>query len=168
MLSLPPSVRLFVATQPVDGRKGVVGLMVIVRDVFGQDPLLCGGLLFIFFSMRRERIRSLAVVDGVGHRVATLDRLSPMAEPTLKDVLNAITKMEARLEAKIEAVRGEVEGVRADVATHRKETATGFDDLDDELAKHSERTHRKLEARIERLEKRSAPKKVSARPLRRR
>jgi transposase len=55
MLSLPPSVRLFVATQPVDGRKGADSLMVIVRDVFGQDPL--SGHLFIFFSKRRERIR---------------------------------------------------------------------------------------------------------------
>jgi transposase len=55
MLSLPPSVRLFVATQPVDGRKGADSLMVIVRDVFGQDPL--SGHLFIFFSKRCERIR---------------------------------------------------------------------------------------------------------------
>jgi transposase len=55
MLSLPPSVRLFVATQPVDGRKGADSLMVIVRDIFGQDPL--SGHLFIFFSKRRERIR---------------------------------------------------------------------------------------------------------------
>ena len=55
MLSLPPSVRLFVATQPVDGRKGADSLMVIVRDVFGQDPL--SGHLFIFFSMRRDRVR---------------------------------------------------------------------------------------------------------------
>ena len=30
MLSLPPSVRLFVATQPVDGRKGADSLMVCV------------------------------------------------------------------------------------------------------------------------------------------
>lgn len=55
MLSLPPSVRLFVATQPVDGRKGVDSLMVIVRDIFGHDPL--SGHLFIFFSMRRDRVR---------------------------------------------------------------------------------------------------------------
>jgi transposase len=55
MLSLPPSVRLFVATQPVDGRKGADSLMVIVRDVFGHDPL--SGHLFIFFSMRRDRVR---------------------------------------------------------------------------------------------------------------
>ena len=55
MLSLPPSVRLFVATQPVDGRKGADSLMVVVRDVFGHDPL--GGHLFVFFSRRRERVR---------------------------------------------------------------------------------------------------------------
>jgi transposase len=55
MLSLPPSVRLFVATQPVDGRKGADSLMVIVRDVFEQDPL--SGHLFIFFSKRCERVR---------------------------------------------------------------------------------------------------------------
>jgi transposase len=55
MLILPPSVRLFVATEPVDGRKGADSLMVIVRDVFGHDPL--SGHLFIFFSMRRDRVR---------------------------------------------------------------------------------------------------------------
>jgi len=55
MLSLPPSFRLFVATQPVDGRKGADSLMVIVRDVFGHDPL--SGHLFIFFSKRLDRVR---------------------------------------------------------------------------------------------------------------
>lgn len=55
MLSLPPSVRVYAATQPVDGRKGVDSLMVIVRDVFGHDPL--GGHLFVFFSKRCDRVR---------------------------------------------------------------------------------------------------------------
>jgi transposase len=55
VLSLPPSVRLFVATQPVDGRKRADSLMVIVRDVFKQDPL--SGHLFIFFSKRCDRVR---------------------------------------------------------------------------------------------------------------
>jgi transposase len=55
MLSLPPSVRLFVATQPVDGRKGPDSLMVLVREAFGQDPL--SGHLFIFFSKRCDRVR---------------------------------------------------------------------------------------------------------------
>jgi transposase len=55
VLSLPPSVRVFVATQSVDGRKGADSLMVIVRDVFRHDPL--GGHLFVFFSKRADRVR---------------------------------------------------------------------------------------------------------------
>ena len=55
MLSLPPSVRLFVATQPVDGRKGPDSLMALVRDVFRLDPL--SGHLFVFFSKRCDRVR---------------------------------------------------------------------------------------------------------------
>jgi len=55
MLSLPPSVRVFLATQPVDGRKGPDSLMTIVRDIFGEDPL-CGHL-FVFFSKRCDRVR---------------------------------------------------------------------------------------------------------------
>lgn len=43
MLSLPPSVRLFLATCSVDGRKGADSLVAIVRSVFAHDPLLCGG-----------------------------------------------------------------------------------------------------------------------------
>jgi transposase len=55
MLSLPPSVRIFVATQPVDGRKGVDSLMAIVRSAFAEDPL--SGHLFVFFSRRCDRVR---------------------------------------------------------------------------------------------------------------
>jgi transposase len=55
VLSLPPSVRLFVATEPVDGRKGADSLIVIVRDVYRHDPLT--GHLFVFFSKRRDRVR---------------------------------------------------------------------------------------------------------------
>jgi transposase len=55
MLSLPPSVRVFVATQPVDGRKGADSLMAIVRDLLGHDPL--SGHLYVFFSRRCDRVR---------------------------------------------------------------------------------------------------------------
>jgi transposase len=55
VLSLPPSVRVFVATQPVDGRKGADSLMVLVRDVLRLDPL--SGHLFVFFSKRLDRVR---------------------------------------------------------------------------------------------------------------
>lgn len=55
MLSLPPSVRVFVATQAIDGRKGADSLMAIVRDLLGHDPL--SGHLYVFFSRRCDRVR---------------------------------------------------------------------------------------------------------------
>jgi transposase len=55
MLSLPPSVRVFVATQPIDGRKGADSLMAIVRDLLGHDPL--SGHLYVFFSRRCDGVR---------------------------------------------------------------------------------------------------------------
>ena len=55
MLSLPPSVRIFLATQPVDGRKGVDSLATLVSNAFALDPL--SGHLFVFFSRRRDRVR---------------------------------------------------------------------------------------------------------------
>jgi hypothetical protein len=48
-------VRIFVATQPVDGRKGVDSLATIVSNAFALDPL--SGHLFVFFSRRRDRVR---------------------------------------------------------------------------------------------------------------
>jgi hypothetical protein len=89
-----------------------------------------------------------------------------MAEPTLKDVLNAISKLATNEElAKLDT---KVDELRADMKNRFDAVDKRFDDLDEELEKHASRAHRDLDARIGRLEKRSAPKKVSARPLRRR
>lgn len=55
MFNLPPSVRLFIAAQLVDGRKGPDSLMTLVRDVLGQD--IFDGHLFVFFTRRRDRVR---------------------------------------------------------------------------------------------------------------
>lgn len=57
MLSLPPSVRIFIAKGPVDGRKGADGLSVLVRSAFHHDPL--DGHLHVFFSRRADRVRIL-------------------------------------------------------------------------------------------------------------
>ena len=57
MLSLPSTVRVFVAVQPVDGRKGIDGLAAMVRSVLRNDPL--DGSLYVFFSRRRDRARVL-------------------------------------------------------------------------------------------------------------
>ena len=57
MLSLPPSVRIYLATAPVDGRRGIDGLAAIVRDHFGEDPL--SGHLFVFRNRRGDRAKIL-------------------------------------------------------------------------------------------------------------
>lgn len=71
MLSLPPSTLIFVATERVDGRKGIDGLAAIVRSQFHRDPL--GGHLFVFFSRRGDRARIL-YWDRNGY-VLTMKRL---------------------------------------------------------------------------------------------
>jgi transposase len=48
-------VKVFAATQSVDGRKGVDSLAAIVRSAFDHDPL--SGHLFVFFSRRLDRVR---------------------------------------------------------------------------------------------------------------
>jgi transposase len=62
VLSLPDSVRIFVATQPVDGRRGIDSLAALVRSGLGHDPL--AGALFVFFSKRFDRARILYFSRG--------------------------------------------------------------------------------------------------------
>lgn len=62
MLGLPETVRIFVATQPVDGRRGIDSLAALVRHGFGEDPL--AGALFVFFSKRVDRARILYFSHG--------------------------------------------------------------------------------------------------------
>jgi transposase len=57
MLTLPPGVRVFVATARVDGRKGIDGLSALVRTQFAEDPL--SGSMYVFFSRRGDRVRVL-------------------------------------------------------------------------------------------------------------
>jgi transposase len=57
MLTLPPGVRVLVATARVDGRKGIDGLSTLVRSQFAEDPL--SGSMYVFFSRRADRVRVL-------------------------------------------------------------------------------------------------------------
>jgi transposase len=57
VLTLPPSVRIYVATEPVDCRKSFDGLAAATRSVLGQDPL--SGHLFVFFNRRKDQVRIL-------------------------------------------------------------------------------------------------------------
>jgi len=57
VLSLPARARVYVCASPVDFRKQHDGLVAIVRDQLGSDPL--DGSLFAFFNRRRDRIKLL-------------------------------------------------------------------------------------------------------------
>ncbi len=98
MLSLPPSVRLFVATQPVDGRKGPDSLMALVRDVLRHDPF--SGHLFIFFSKRCDRVRVVYWDrDGIAMWTKRLEkgRFSPTFSADGKLTANTIEAAELAL-----------------------------------------------------------------------
>lgn len=62
MLSLPTSVRVFLASEPVDGRKGFNGLLEIVRGQWKKDAF--SGHLFVFLSRRRKIVKALAWSRG--------------------------------------------------------------------------------------------------------
>jgi len=57
MLSLPPSVRIFLCTQPTDMRHSFDGLAALTREVLKQDIL--SGHLFVIFNGRRDRTKIL-------------------------------------------------------------------------------------------------------------
>lgn len=57
MLSLPPSVRIWLCTQPTDMRKSFDTLAALVRQAMGEDPLLGG--LFVFVGRRADRMKIL-------------------------------------------------------------------------------------------------------------
>jgi transposase len=64
MLTLPASVRIYVAAEAVDLRRGFDGLAAAVRSVIREDPL--SGHLFVFTNRRRNRVKVL-VWDRTGY-----------------------------------------------------------------------------------------------------
>jgi len=63
MISPAGNFKLYVATKPVDFRKGMDGLAAIVQGEFDLDPF--SGAIFIFRSKRADRMK-LIVWDGTG------------------------------------------------------------------------------------------------------
>lgn len=57
MLTIPPSVKIYLATTPTDMRRSFDGLAAITKDVIGQDPM--SGHLFVFRNKRGDRVKVL-------------------------------------------------------------------------------------------------------------
>ncbi len=63
MLTLPPSVKIFIAAQPVDARKSFDGLAALVEAEFGLEPM--SGHLFVFLN-RRAHVAQILFWDRNG------------------------------------------------------------------------------------------------------
>lgn len=68
MISFGAEVRVFVATTPVDFRRGVHGLVALIAEGLNGSPY--SGDVFVFRSKRANKLRFL-VFDGSGMILAT-------------------------------------------------------------------------------------------------
>ena len=57
MLTLPSSVRVYLAAEPIDLRRGHDGLVAIVRSEWRLNPF--DGHLFVFLGRRLDRVKIL-------------------------------------------------------------------------------------------------------------
>lgn len=75
MIQITPQMRVLVAVESADFRRGIDGLAQMCRAVLGSDPFT--GTVFVFRNRRRTAVK-LLVYDGQGfwlrHRVGRLDR----------------------------------------------------------------------------------------------
>jgi transposase len=63
MIAIVPQMRVLVAVEPIDFRKGIDGLVAACRQRLQADPM--SGALFVFGSRQRRSIKILAY-DGQG------------------------------------------------------------------------------------------------------
>ncbi|MDP4026478.1 IS66 family insertion sequence element accessory protein TnpB [Methylobacterium sp. NEAU 140] len=63
MIGPSGTVRVMLATRPVDFRKGMDGLAALVREAMGADPF--SGTVYVFRSKRTDRVK-LLFWDGSG------------------------------------------------------------------------------------------------------
>jgi transposase len=67
MIQIAAQMRVLVAIEPVDGRKGIDSLVRLCQDKLAEDPF--SGCVFIFRSRRGSSIRLLSY-DGQGYWLA--------------------------------------------------------------------------------------------------
>src|SRR6187549_2558832 len=68
LIQIAPQIRILVAVEPVDARKGIDSLAQLCREKLSSDPF--SGSLFIFRSRRGTAIK-LLMFDGQGFWLAT-------------------------------------------------------------------------------------------------
>jgi len=63
VISLPPGVRVLVATRPIDFRKGADSLAALAKETLSQDPF--SGTVLVFRAKRADRVK-IVTWDGTG------------------------------------------------------------------------------------------------------
>lgn len=63
MIQITPQMRVLVAVEPADFRRGIDGLARMCREILGSDPF--SGTAFVFRNRRRTALK-LLVYDGQG------------------------------------------------------------------------------------------------------
>jgi transposase len=63
MIQIAPQMRILLAVEPVDFRKGIDGLAAVCRAALGSEPL--GGALFVFRARSAQALK-LLMYDGQG------------------------------------------------------------------------------------------------------
>jgi len=63
MIQITPQMRVLVAVEPADFRKGIDGLARLCQEMLGQDPM--GGWVFVFRNRKATALKVL-VYDGQG------------------------------------------------------------------------------------------------------
>jgi len=63
MIQITPQMRILIAVEPVDFRKGIDGLVAVCRQQLQAEPF--EGALFVFASRRRKALKCL-IYDGQG------------------------------------------------------------------------------------------------------
>ena len=71
MIQVAPQIRILVAVEAIDGRKGIDAIAQLCREKLNADPF--SGYLFIFFIFRTRRGTAIRVLqdDGQGFWLAT-------------------------------------------------------------------------------------------------
>jgi transposase len=108
MIHLTAQMRVLVAIDPVDGRKGIDSLVRLCQEKLREDPF--AGCVFIFRSRRGTSIRLLSY-DGQGYWLAQ-KRLSK-GRFTWWPEANSPAKALEAYEAQLLLVAGDVSRVRA-------------------------------------------------------
>jgi len=88
MIGIRPGLSIWIATQPVDFRRGMDSLAMLVSEALRADPF--NGALYVFRSKRGDRVKILAW-DGSGLVLYYKRIESQFTWPPIKDGAIALT-----------------------------------------------------------------------------